>query len=39
VNLGYGAIAVRDFGIFMATLGLSFIKPDHYTIDRKKSSQ
>lgn len=37
INLGYGPTGVRDFGIFMATLGLSFLLPDRLTVDKKRS--
>ncbi len=33
VSLGYSAIAVRDFGLSLATLSIAFFEPDRFTVD------
>ena len=34
-SLGYNDIAVRDFGIALATLAIAFNGPDNWSLDRK----
>ena len=34
-SLGYNDVAVRDFGIALATLAIAFNGPDNWSLDRK----
>lgn len=38
-SLGYSAIAVRDFGLALATLSIAFFTPDIFTIDARSKKQ